>query len=592
MIESASIHIGELYSRLQEARILLVDDEPILMDVLQAFLEEKGYKHFTKVADSRNALAALNDELPDVLLLDLKMPHVDGFEILEAVRASKLLEQLPVIVLTSSSDAETKLRALELGATDFLAKPVDSSELALRLRNTLTVKAYQDRLTYYDALTQLPNRRLFIDRLEWLLKKARRDGQRLAILNIGLDRFKQINDSLGPGVGDLILKEVAARLVAIVREIDVVSCVGADELWRDLARLGGDEFSVLLPGVNPRKSAAFVAGRIQDALAQKIAVDGNEIFISASIGIAVYPEDGDETDRLIKNAGAATAFAKSRGRGNSQFYSKEINEHAEYRLELEAALRRAIERQEFELYYQPKIDARTGMIEGCESLIRWTGSERGVVYPDEFIPVAEDTGLIVAMGEWVIQEACRQQVAWRDQGVGDFAISINVAGQQFGQENLHRVILAAMDAASMNPGRLNLEITESMLMGNAEGFIRKLHEIRKSGPTFSIDDFGTGYSSLNYLKRFPISELKIDRSFIIDIPEDRDVGAIVRAIIAMAHSLELTVVAEGVEEVGQLEYLKSLHCDLIQGYYYSKPLPADAFAAYAAASSKALAAHS
>ncbi len=583
MTESHSLHINELYSRIKDARILMVDDEPLVMEVLQAFLEEEGYSDFTKIVDSREAMAAIKEEQPDILLLDLKMPHVDGFQILKEVRDSQLLAQLPVIVLTSSSDGQTKLQALELGVTDFLAKPVDSSELALRLRNTLLAKAYQDQLTYYDSLTQLPNRKLFIDRLTWLLGRAKRDGQRIAVMDIALDRFKQINDNLGPLAGDVVLKEIAARLVASVRESDVVTRMGVNDMWRDLARLGGDEFSIILPGFDRREDAIFLASRIQQSLADKIDIGDSEIYISASIGVSFYPEDGDDADRLIKNAGAATAYAKSLGRGHSEFYSKEINERAKHRLNVESALRRAIENEEFELYYQPKVDAQTGQVKSCEALIRWNNPQLGIVYPDEFIPIAEETGLIREMGDWVIQAACRQQVTWLEQGVGDFVVSANVAGLQFAGDKLAPVIASALRSASMNPARLTLEITESMLMGDAEGFIRKLHAIRSMGPTFSIDDFGTGYSSLSYLKRFPIEELKIDRSFIVDIPAARDDGAIVRAIIAMAHSLDLTVVAEGVEYAAQLEYLKALGCDFIQGWYYSKALAADEFARYAAA---------
>jgi len=580
MNETLDPHIDELYSQLKDAVIMMVDDEPLLMEVLQAFLEEEGYHNFIKVEDSRKAIDMLQSERPDILLLDLKMPHVDGFQILEAVRGGEDIDRMPIIVLTSSTDAETKLRALELGATDFLAKPVDASEMVLRLRNTLTVKAYQDQLTYYDSLTHLPNRKLFIDRLEWLLKKARRESGRVAVLDIGLDRFKQINDSLGPAVGDEVLKQVASRMLASVRETDVLTRVGARDLWRQLARLSGDEFSILLPGVKPANSAAFVARRIQEAIAEKIVVADNEIYLSASVGIAIYPEDGMEADRLIKNAGAATAFAKQQGRENCEFYSKEINAHSRRRLSIEAELRRALAEDQFVLHYQPKLDAQSGVVKGCESLLRWRREDDSLMMPGDFIPVAEECGLIVPMGEWVIREACRQQVAWSAGAVGDLVVSVNVAGPQFHKDSLSAFIRSTLDSVAMDPKRLTLEITESMLMGDADGLIRKLHKIRSYGPTFSIDDFGTGYSSLSYLKRFPIDELKIDRSFIIEVPAARDDGAIVRAIIAMAHSLDLTVVAEGVEHVGQLEYLKSLQCDLIQGFYFSRPLPADEFANY------------
>ncbi|MFK8047128.1 MAG: EAL domain-containing protein [Halioglobus sp.] len=587
MVDLVTTETDEMYAGLKEASIMMVDDEPVLMDVLEIFLEERGYSNFTKVEDSRRAMAVLEEYPPDILLLDLKMPNIDGLQILEMMRANPLLERVPVIVLTSSTDAETKLRALDLGATDFLAKPVDSSELSLRLRNTLTAKAYQDQLTYYDALTRLPNRKLFIDRLEWLLKNAKRESQRLAIINVGLDRFGQINGSLGPAVGDEVLKQISGRFTTCLRDSDVVSRVGAKETEFQLARLGGDEFSILLPGINPAESASTVAKRIQDALHPKFEIGGSEFYISASIGIAVYPEDGIEADRLIKNAGAAMSYAKDAGQGNSQFYSKEISARTERKLNIEAELRRAIENEEFILHYQPKIDVQSGEVVGAEALIRWNNPQRGLMYPDSFISVAEDIGLIIPIGEWVVREACRQQVKWLNQGLGDFTVAVNVSGPQFNTSSLKYVIQDALQSVSMEPQRLKLEITESMLMGEAEAFIYKLHEIKSIGASFSIDDFGTGYSSLSYLKRFPLDELKIDRSFIVDVPTAKDDGAIVRAIIALAHSLELSVVAEGVENAAQVAFLRALNCDVIQGYYFSKPLATIDFEQYVRAAKQA-----
>lgn len=578
--ESVDTHTSELYPHLKDAVIMMVDDEPVLMDVLQVFLEEDGYSNFIQVEDSRQALGTLRRERPDILLLDLKMPHIDGFEILEAVRGGDCMARIPIIVLTSSSDAQTKLKALELGATDFLAKPVDASELALRLRNTLTVKAYQDQLTYYDTLTHLPNRTLYLDRLQQLLPQARTDRSRLAVLHIGLDRFKQINDSLGPTVGDEVLKHLAAEMLSCLRGQDIVARTGTRDLWRQLARLSGDEFSILLPINGDSDAAAFVAQCIQETIADKIEVSGNEIYLSASIGIAIYPEDGEEADRLIKNAGAAIASAKQQGRGKYEFYSREISVSSQRRMSIEAQLRRAIEKEEFVLHYQPKLETRARTVKGCEALIRWHRTGEGLTLPGEFIPIAEECGLIEPIGEWVIQEACRQQVAWKSQGVGDFGVSVNVAGSQFRGDSLSSFICSTLKSVAIDPQRLTLEITESMLMGDVESLIRKLHQIRSYGPKFSIDDFGTGYSSLSYLKRFPIDELKIDRSFILELPAARDDCAIVRAIIAMAHSLDITVVAEGVENTGQLDYLKSLQCDLIQGFYFSTALPADEFARY------------
>lgn len=574
-------HIEELFSQLKDAVIMMVDDEPILMEILQAFLEEEGYKNFITISDSRQALPTIEDQQPDIVLLDLNMPHVDGFSILQTVREQTKTRRLPVIVLTSETDASIKLKALELGVTDFLAKPVDASELALRLRNTLTINAYQEQLAYYDSLTQLPNRQLFINRLEWMLKKTQRNNERLAVLIIALNKFKQINDSFGIKAGDEVLQEVSNRLVDSVRSSDVVGRLGVEDLWRQLAHIGGDEFSVLLPELRSTDSAAYVAKRVQDALANSFIVDGDEIFLSASVGISLYPEDGKEADLLIKHAGAAAAHAKQQGPNHYQFYSKEINALAKQRLGIEAALRRALDNNEFVLYYQPKVDTHTRTVKGCEALIRWNSPKMGMVAPLQFIPVAEESGLIIPIGNWVIQQACRQQAAWAKHGVGKLSVAVNVAGRQFEQKNLKQEIRSAVDAAAMDPRYLQLEITESMLMGDASSLIQKLYDIKNDGPMFSIDDFGTGYSSLSYLKRFPIDELKIDRSFIVDVPQAKDDAAIVRAIIAMARSLELNVVAEGVESIGQLEFLASLGCNLVQGYHFCRPLPAEEFTQFA-----------
>lgn len=578
--ESPSLHIAELYSELTAANIMMVDDEPLLMDVLEILLEEKGYHNFVKVDDSREALSVLEQTHPDILLLDLNMPNVDGFEILKAVRSKPETQHMPVIVLTSSGDPASKLQALELGATDFLAKPVDGSELSLRLRNTLLVKAYQEQLTYYDFLTNLPNRKLFIDRLDWLLAKAKRENTHVAVVKIGLDRFKHINDTLGPALADDVLKDVARRLMSTVRTSDVVSRLGSYDLWRQLGRVGGDEFSIALTGLDTSSDAQFIAARIHESLERAFTPGGHELYLTASVGIAVYPEDGTETDKLIKNAGAATEYAKQQGRSQTQFYSSEINEHSKRRLSMEAALRKAIDNQEFVLHYQPKIQAQTGDVTDCEALIRWQSPELGLVSPGEFVPLAEEADLILPIGEWVMAEACRQQVAWKRQGLCDIKVSVNVAGVQFGKGNLKHVVRECIDSTGINPTRLNLEITETMLMTNAEALLKLLHEIREMGPSFSIDDFGTGYSSLAYLKRFPVDELKIDQSFIADLPGGVDDQAIVRAIVAMAQSLDLSVVAEGVEDIAQFNFLKRTGCDLIQGYYFSKPLNADDFATF------------
>lgn len=560
-----------------DSLIMMVDDEPILMAVIQEFLSEAGYKNFEAVEDSTQALDKLHEFQPDVLLLDLVMPEVDGFQILRSVRAHAETRHLPVIVLTSSSDAATKLKALELGATDFLAKPVDSSELVLRLRNTLTVKAYQDQLAFYDTLTGLPNRRLFMDRLKWALQHADRTHKSAAILNVNLDRFKNINDTLGPRIGDALLAQVASRLTDCIRMDAYISFSDRAELSSSVSRFGGDEFSIILHEITRVENAAYVARRLTQSMVDPFYIDEHEIFLTTSIGIAIYPEDGNEIDVLMKNVAVATETAKQNGRNNYQFYSKDLNARSEERLKLETDLRRAIDKGQLEIYYQPKIEGSSGRVSGMEALIRWHRTEHGTLSPSEFIPVAEQMGQIIVLGNWLFNEVCRQHREWMEDGIGPLKVSVNVSGHQFSDKDLCNSLQIVLTEHKMDAASLILEITESVLMGDVEGSIQTMHDIKALGLSLSIDDFGTGYSSLSYLKLFPIEELKIDRSFIMDLPDSKSDAAIVRAIIALADGLDLDLVAEGVETEQQLQFLYENGCETIQGFYYSKPLTADQF---------------
>lgn len=580
-----NVYADDLNSLLKNAVIMMVDDEPILMEILQTFLEDEGYQNFITIEDSRLVLDCLVKKQPDILLLDLKMPHINGFEILEKVRTNPVLKHLPIIVLTSSSDAETKLQALELGATDFLAKPIDASELALRLRNTLTVKAYLDQLAFYDSLTGLPNRERFLERLDWALLSAERTKDSVAVIEVRIDRFKQVNDSLGPKAGDLLLKQIADRLSGLVRLSDVISHTGRNNLWQNLSRLSGDEFSILLPDGKACEGAAFVAERLLSSLKEVFSIEGQEVFITGSIGIAVYPEDGQNTDSLMQNSGAATEYAKQKGRDNYQFYSTELNQKAKERLETESQLRYAIEQNEFVVHYQPKVNLHSGLVIGMEALVRWQHPTRGLLSPFHFIEIAEDSGLIPGIGELVMREACQQHKIWQDKGLGNLNLSVNVSPHQFMEKHIQKTIDAALKSG-MDMQYLIIEITESMLIGDEERVIKIMEFIKQQGLKLSIDDFGTGYSSLSYLKRFPLDELKVDRSFIIEVPGKKDDCAIVKAIIAMAHSLELSVVAEGIENHEQLEFLKEIGCDIIQGFYFSQPLAAHEFEQYVMSKNK------
>lgn len=559
--------------------VMMIDDEPLVMDVLEACLEEHGYQFFIKIEDSRNALGAIREHRPDVVLLDLKMPNVNGFDILRELRESPETKFLSVIVLTSSNNSKTKMEALELGATDFLAKPIDPSELILRLKNTLTVKAYQDQLAFYDALTKLANRKLFLDRLDWAIVHAERSQNKVAVLDIAIDRFQQVNDLLGPEAGDQLLIEVAQRLISCLRETDTVSREIATAKCRNIARLSGDEFSVLLTDVTEEGSVAYVAERIKDALKAPFILLEREIFVTVSIGIANYPHDAKDTNTLMMRAAAATAYAKKNGRDCYQFYCSEVNSITQRRMSLEQGLRKVIENKEIHVVYQPKICLEFNKVTGMEVLVRWDSPEHGFVSPVEFIPIAEETGIINDIGQWVLQESIQQAQEWAAKGL-QLDLSVNASAHQFRDDHFPNIVQRELKRTSFNPENLIIEITEGVLIGDKDRIGDLLFKLKMTGTQVSIDDFGTGYSSLSYLKSFPIDELKIDRSFIVDVPEDSDSSAIVHAIIAMANSLDLKVVGEGVENEQQLDYLKALGCNIIQGYYFSKPLSPDDFWAF------------
>ena len=562
---------------LSDVTVLMVDDEPMMTDVTQTYLEESGYRHFVAVNDPRQALATALSCRPGLILLDLLMPGISGYELLRQFRAHERLRYIPIIVLTAASDPSAKLRALELGATEFLSKPVDASELSIRVRNSLAFKVYQDRLANDDPLTGLPNRRVFVEQLSAALAAAQLVRCNLALVLVNLDRFRQVNETLGHGAGDTLLAAVAQRLHGCARaQVGLIGNRAGDGSF--LARLGGDEFALLLPVVDGAEPVARVARQMLAALAAPIAVDGRELVITLSIGCAMFPGDGSDAAGLMRNAGVATKHAKDSGRNNFQFYSHELNSASLERLLLEAQLRGAMQRGELELHYQPKVDLASGRICGAEALLRWHHPELGMVPPGRFIPIAEEAGFIVEIGEWVVHTACAQMARWRATLGIDVKVAVNVARHGLVSGALASVVKDAMSQHGINAGQLVLELTESMLMDRVESTAAKLHELRALGAELSIDDFGTGYSSMSYLKQFPVQELKIDRSFINGTPEDRTDSAIVRALIVLAHSLGMRVVAEGVEREAQSAALVALGCDSYQGFLCSPAVPAAAFA--------------
>ncbi len=420
-----------------------------------------------------------------------------------------------------------------------------------------------EALAFFDQLTGLPNRFSLQERLTQAQSLAGRNEKQLAVMLIDLDNFKTINDTLGHQMGDKLLTQVAIRLADSIRQSDLV------------ARLGGDEFVVVLPEIDSPADAANVADKILKAVSAPYLVDGHQLRTSPSIGICLFPGDATETQDLIKKADVAMYHAKAKGRGNYQFFKEEIQAAAVKRLAIEADLRTALAKQQFVLYYQPQLDLRTGRLVGVEALVRWQHPERGLVPPDDFIPIAEETGLILPMGDWVIQKACRQLADWRAGGIEHIRISVNLSASQFLDRELPYLIQAQMKKYALSPESLDLEVTESMTMASPENTIVSMKVLKENGLTLSIDDFGTGYSSLSYLKMFPISTLKIDRSFVKDIETDQNDADICDVTVLLAHKLGMDVVAEGVETKAQLKYLQSIGCEKIQGYLISKPLPAD-----------------
>ncbi len=423
-------------------------------------------------------------------------------------------------------------------------------------------------LAFHDPLTNLPNRLLFNDRLMLAVAQAHRHTQRLAVLFLDLDRFKVINDSLGHSVGDELLRQVAERIQEHVREGDTV------------ARLGGDEFTLLVPGITAEEDAAKIARKVCEAIHDPFWIDGRELFVTTSLGVSVYPSDGHDAETLVRNADSAMYRAKEQGRDNYQLYTPAMNAKAIERLSLESRLRQAVANDEMELHFQPFIDLSTAEVLGAEALIRWRHPELGLIPPGEFIPIAELSGLIVPIGEWVLRTACAQARRWHDQGFPNLTVSVNLSSRQFQQTDLVSQVSSALADSGLDPDKLDLEITESNAMQNAEHSIKTLWGLKKQGVRISMDDFGTGYSSLNYLKRFPIDRIKLDQSFVRDLPADKDDAAIAMAVIAMGQSLKLVVIAEGVETEEQLAFLKGHMCDQLQGFLLSRPLPPEAFEAF------------
>jgi len=666
----------------------------------RAAVEQAGLDAL-EVSTGAEALISFVSEAPDLVVLDVDMPGLDGFHTCEELRRRRGSEHTPVLVVTRNGDVVSMNRAFDAGATDFLVKPVNWTLFVHRVRSLLRAsRAFQDlrasqdqlaaaqrlarlgswqwrvasgemrwsaevqhilglrlesgrvsretlldlvhpedrqkvrdwfdraaqgratrdleyrvmrsdgeelsiyqqaearaddggelvsvsgflqdvsdrkrseerirQLAYYDVLTGLPNRRFFKESLDRALRHARQSGKGLALLFLDLDRFKNINDTLGHEAGDRLLKEVGERLYACIRSTDYVASARG-HAQNAVSRLGGDEFTLMLRELADPQDAGRVATRLLERFAQPFEVDGREVFTSASIGVAVSPVDGQDVDTLLRNADAAMYHAKDRGRNNFQFYTDAMNLKATRRLDIESHLRRAIEKRELAVVYQPKLDLATGRVNSVEALVRWDNAELGKVRPAEFIEVAEESGLIVPIGEWILRTACAQQREWMDAGFEPVVMSVNLSSCQIRARRFPGLLAGVLQETGVAPRHVELEITESAIMRYEDLSIRTLAELKQIGVGLAIDDFGTGYSSLSYLKRFPIDVLKIDRAFVRDVTTDPDDAAITRAIVAMARSLGLYVVAEGVETLEQEAFLREVGVDGMQGFRIGVP---------------------
>jgi len=678
--------------------IQVVDDDAVLREVLCQGMSKAGFF----VAEASNGFEALVDFeklQPDVVILDVIMPEISGFEVCRRIREMPGGERVSIIMITGQDDYQSINKAFDCGATDFVVKPVNPLLLSHRIRyilranqafNDLTVNqvklasareiahlchwewhldddtlvwgddmslmcgiengkkptSYEDFLklvvgddlqgvidllkdalgqknnfsfehrviseagkelvlkqdgsiltssqgapvkvlftcqditerirteekikflAYYDRLTGLPNRALFKEHLEKAISKSRRNGQYLSVLFVDIDNFRRINDTFGRETGDWILKEISTRMRDCLRRSDTAANVSQHDIT---ARFGADEFGLILENLTEMADAAIVARRLIDYLTKVIVYEDNEIFLSCRIGLSVFPTDGETVVELMKTADSALSSAKGLEKNSCQFYTADLNTRAFARFTLETSLRKAIELEQFVLKYQPQVSLHSGEVTGVEALLRWVHPERGVISPLEFIPLAEDSGLIIPIGEWVMATAFKQCKQWQDAGY-HIKTAINLSAGQFKSENLIKTIKRVIAQSHVDPNLIEFEITESMLMNDAEDNIVLLEELSRLGCTISIDDFGTGYSSLNYLKRFPVDVLKVDRSFVSDLASNEDDALIVKAIVTLAHSLDLDVVAEGVEQKDQLSYLKHLGCDIFQGYLVSKPV--------------------
>ncbi|MBK8816446.1 MAG: EAL domain-containing protein [Methylococcaceae bacterium] len=566
-------------------RILIIDDDPLMSLLVAKTIESLGMTA-TTVTSGEAGINLYKEQGADAILLDVVMPNgMNGFETCRALRELPESRCLPIMMMTVKDDMESLRNSYTAGATDFIAKPLNFPLLGYRLQYMLrssdtTKQLFESerrlhRIAYFDNLTGLPNRQFFREHLQMTIALAERLNLKLGLMYLDMDGLKRINDSLGHHVGDQFLKEIGDRLRHSLRITDAIAWSGKTDGGSAIARLGGDEFTILLSPITRNEDAALVAERIRQILSKPYIFDNHEVYASVSIGISTYPDDSTTAEGLLQNADLAMYHTKRTGGDGFRYFSKTMTEIANRRLTMETYLRKALEREEMELHYQPQFAVRSGDCIGVEALLRWHSQELGQMPPSEFITLAEKSGLILSIGEWVLKTAAKQAKTWLDKGLPVARISVNVSTLQFIKKDFPAIVQAILHEVGLPPERLDLELTESALEADEVDILDMLVSLKQMGVSLSIDDFGTGYSSLSRLKKFPISTLKIDKNFIQDIETDSANAAIVAAVIAMGKGLDMKTIAEGVETVRQLNFLKTLGCDQVQGFLLAKPMTSD-----------------
>jgi diguanylate cyclase (GGDEF)-like protein len=545
-----------------EGKILIVDDEPLNIKLLASLLESDHEVLFA--TNGRQALELAESAMPDLILLDVMMPGMDGFEVCRELKQRPAVAEIPVIFVTARTDLAGELNGLKVGAVDYVTKPISPPVVRMRVRTHMQLKRARDNLSVLastDSLTGIGNRRLGLQQIEAMLAQSRRTGDAVAVLLIDLDRFKQVNDSYGHQIGDEVLSAVSRRFADAVRDTDV------------LARLGGDEFVIGLSGLDAPEKAGVVAQRIVDSLAaEPLLQQAHDLKLSPSIGIAISPSDGQDITALLKFADQAMYTAKAEGRGCYRFFSPEMHDRAVRKASLEEKLRLAVAGNRFELHFQEQVDLATGDLVSVEALLRANDTALGG--PAQFVPLAEELNLMGSLGAFSLLRSIEQMRRWQAEGRSLERVAVNVSAKQFQDPALADSIAHMLAENGISPTLLEIEVTETAAMENAEDAIRALKTLKDLGVAIAIDDFGTGYSSLAYLRRFPIDRIKIDRAFIHNLETEESDVEIVKAIISLAKTMRLSVLAEGVETKGQWELLRRLGCDCAQGFLFGRPKPA------------------